>query len=58
MLLLLLLGAGASVPVVAGVRAYANISYAIAGGADASFALVNPTSDSLSLTTNAYATEE
>lgn len=55
MLLLLLLGAGGAA---AGVRAYATIAYSTVNDGGVALSLVNPTSDSVSATTDALPTEE
>ncbi len=58
MLLLLFAGGGSQAPITDGVRAYAVISYSNVNDTGSSLALVNPTSDSLTATTNALPTEE
>lgn len=55
MLLLLLAGAGVNV---AGVRAYATVSYSTVDDGGSSLALVNPTVDSTSAVVDARPTEE
>lgn len=53
MLLLLLLGSG-----IPSERAYASVSFTMEQGAETALSLVNPTDDSLALTTDALPTEE
>lgn len=54
MLLLLLMGGGQQ----PGERAYASVSFTTEQGAETALSLVNPTEDSLTLTTDALPTEE